>query len=90
METLEAELSQDVQRGPSPSAMAEAGLFLRAFLGPAREAGATPAAQIDAYRLLLVALEGRLGDPGFARALHAEWIRLSLGALARGARRWAR
>lgn len=90
METLEAELTQDFPRGPSMPTRAEAGLLLHTFLGPAREAGATPAARFDAYRLLLTALEGRLADPEFARALHTEWIRLSRGTLARGARRGGR
>jgi hypothetical protein len=92
METIEAELSQDaeVSRGAAWGAgrptRVEAGLLLRTFLRPAREAEASLEAQLDAYRLLLAALEGRLGDFGFALTLHAEWLRLSPGALARGAR----
>jgi hypothetical protein len=86
MEATKAEHLKDVTWGSDGPTWVEAGLLLRTFLGPAREAGATPEAQLEAYRLLLTALNGRLGDLGFALAVHTEWIRLSPGALARGAR----
>lgn len=93
MATIEAELSQDRPWGrdrPTGAAAAvEARLLLRTLLGPAREPSATSAARIDAYKLLLTALEGRLGDPDFTLAVHTEWIRLSLGTRSRGARRLA-
>jgi hypothetical protein len=95
METIEAELLQEVLYPDPPTRLdrvepIEPGLILRTLLGPARETGATSEAQLDVYRLLLTSLEGRLGDFRFALALHTEWIRLSPGAQARGARRWAR
>lgn len=92
METIETELSRgsehsrDASQVPDQSTRAEAELLLRTFLRPARGEDAAREDQIDAYRLLLTALRGRLGDFGFALALHAEWIKLSRGSLARGER----
>lgn len=55
--------------------------LLRLLLLPARDPRATPAERLRAYRSLLRVLDGRLGDPKFARALHFAWINLSSGNL---------
>lgn len=51
--------------------------LLRLLLLPARDPRATSTERLRAYRLLLRVLDGRLGDPKFARALHFAWINLS-------------
>jgi hypothetical protein len=56
---------------------ADLGRLLRILLDPARDPEAPSEARVDAYRLLLWALEGRLANRGLARILHREWIELS-------------
>jgi hypothetical protein len=57
---------------------ADLGVVLRALLSPARNPEASQSVQIEAYRLLLTLLAGHLRDRQFAKAVHREWIDLSL------------
>jgi hypothetical protein len=67
-------LRELVEIGPSTALPSEPRRLLDEFLAPARDPGAPASSRIDAYRLLLLALEGNLWDHDFAARLHREWM----------------
>jgi hypothetical protein len=77
-------LRELVEIGPPAALPSEPRRLLEEFLAPARDPGAPASSRIDAYRLLLLALEGSLWDHDFAAGLHREWMASGVHSLSLG------
>jgi hypothetical protein len=84
-------LRELIELGPSAApAPSEPRRLLAQLLGPARDAEAPPRTRVDAYRLLLLALEGSLLDHDFAVVVRREWMACGVHRGSRGRQRLSR